>query len=192
LKVIFHLLRNKTLINETQREIAKATDVALGTIPQVIEGLKETGYIIPLNNKAYLWENKLELFNRWVEGYNTDLRPKLLKGNFTVRGEWREIQFDRNQNQWGGELGADLLTNYLRPEKYTLYTKEAQKDLIKNYRIMPKEDGELTIMEMFWEVDGVDKVVPPLIVYADLIYEGGKRNKETAEIIFNEHIEKNL
>lgn len=185
-------MRNKTLINETQREIAKATDVALGTIPQVIEGLKETGYIIPLNNKAYLWENKLELFNRWVEGYNTDLRPKLLKGNFTVRGEWREIQFDRNQNQWGGELGADLLTNYLRPEKYTLYTKEAQKDLIKNYRIMPKEDGELTIMEMFWEVDGVDKVVPPLIVYADLIYEGGKRNKETAEIIFNEHIEKNL
>jgi hypothetical protein len=38
LKVLFHLLNDKNLINQTQREIAEIVGVGLGNIPQVIDG----------------------------------------------------------------------------------------------------------------------------------------------------------
>ena len=92
---------------------------------------------------------------------------------------------------WGGEPAADLLTNHLRPEKFLIYTRENRMELMKNYRLMPDKNGEIEVLGLFWkQEDG--KTVPPLLVYVDLMLEGGKRNKETAEIIYNEYIKPNL
>src|SRR5690606_30962979 len=66
LKVLFYLLQNKEAIHLPQRELADLTNVALGNIPQVIDGLKETGYLIPLNSKTFVWENRRALLERWI------------------------------------------------------------------------------------------------------------------------------
>jgi hypothetical protein len=64
-------------------------------------------------------------------------------------------------------------------------------DLIKNYRLMPDKNGEIEVLDMFWNpTEG--KTAPPLLVYTELMLEGGKRNKETAEKIYNEYIQPNL
>ncbi len=191
LKVVFYLLQDKETINLTQRELANKTGVGLGTIPQVIDGLKETGYLIPLNNKNYVWQNKKGLLDRWITEYATDLRQKLVKERFTIKGNWQNIQFDKQKTVWGGEPAADLLTNYLRPEKFLIYTKENRMDLIKNYSLMPDKNGEVEVLEMFWKNNETD-TAPAILVYADLLLEGGKRNKETAEKIYHEYIEPNL
>lgn len=191
LKVLFYLLQHKEAINLTQRELADKADVGLGNIPQVIDGLKETGYLIPFNNKTYVWENRKALLDRWVEEYTTTLKPKLIKERYTLKGPWQDINFDTDKTVWGGEPAADILTNYLRPEKFLIYTRENRMDLIKNYRLMPGKNGEVEVLDMFWKInDG--KTAPPILVYADLILEGGKRNKETAEKIYNEYIQPNL
>ncbi|MCW0482377.1 type IV toxin-antitoxin system AbiEi family antitoxin [Gaoshiqia sediminis] len=192
LKVLFHLLQNKDDINLPQRELANLTNVGLGNIPQVIEGLKETGYLLRLDDKTYAWENRRELLDRWVTEYKTVLKPKLKKERFGIAGNWKDIIFDNGLTVWGGEPAADLLTNYLRPEKYIIYTKENRIELMKNYRLMPKPEGEIEILEMFWEQPKHQQTAPPILVYAELVLEGGKRNKETAEIIFNEYIQPNL
>lgn len=191
LKVVFYLLQHKEPINLPQRELADLTNVALGNIPQIIDGLKETGYLIPLNNKTYVWENRKALLERWIAEYATVLRPKLVKERYTLKENWNEITLDNYKTVWGGEPAADLLTNHLRPEKFLLYTKENRMDLIKNYKLMPDRNGEIEVLEKFWE-NTVDKTAPKLLVYADLILEGGKRNKETAEKIYYEYIEPNL
>lgn len=178
-------------INLTQRELAEHTKVGLGTIPLVIEGLKETGYLIPLNNKTHIWENRKGLLERWITAYATELRPKLEKERYTLKGDWQEIRFDPQKTVWGGEPAADILTNYLRPEKFILYTKENRMDLIKKYKLMPDKNGEIEVLDMFWgQAD--EKTAPPLLVYADLKLEGGKRNNETAEKIYHAYIEPNL
>ena len=46
--------------------------------------------------------------------------------------------------------------------------------------------------EMFWEQDNMQQTPPAILIYADLLLEGGKRNKETAEIIYNDYIQPNL
>jgi len=191
LKVLFYLLQHKGAIHLTQRELAEKADVGLGNIPQVIEGLKETGYLIPLNNKTYLWENREMLLERWIAEYATELRPKLIKERYTLKGNWQEITFDKDKTVWGGEPAADILTNHLRPEKLLIYTRENRMDLIKNYRLMPDKNGEVEVLDMFWKTnDG--KTAPPTLVYTDLMLEGGKRNKETAVKIYNEYIKPNL
>lgn len=191
LKVLFYLLQNKEAINFTQRELAEKAGVGLGNIPQIISGLKETGYLITLNGKTYIWENRPQLLERWIAEYATVLRPKLVKERYAIMSDWRKIKLESNKTYWGGEPAADLLTNHLRPEKFLLYTMENRMDLIKNYGIMPDDSGELEVLEMFWKSEK-GETVPPLLVYADLLLEGGKRNKETAEKIYNEYIKPNL
>ncbi len=193
LKVLFYLLQHKEAINLTQRELAEKTNVGLGNIPQVIEGLKETGYLTPLNNKAYVWENRKALLERWIAEYATRLRPKLVKEKYTLKGQWQNIALDNHKTLWGGEPAADILTNHLRPEKFIIYTQESRMDLIRNYRLMPDKNGEIEVLEMFWKQEEEEgETAPPLLVYADLILEGGKRNKETAEKIYHEYIQANI
>lgn len=190
LKVLFYLLRHKEAINLPQREIAHLTNVALGNIPQIINGLKETGFLIPLNNRSYVWENRKGLLERWIAEYETVLRPKLVKGQYSLKENWNELKLSSN-TVWGGEPAADLLTNHLRPEKLILYTNENRMDLIKNYKLMPDKNGEVLVLDKFWE-NTTENTAPELLVYADLVLEGGKRNKETAEKIYREYIEPNL
>ena len=192
LKVIFHFLLDKNLVNRTHREIAATAGIALGNIPMVINVLRETGFLLPLNNKTYVWENRRGLLEKWIEGYALDLRPKLHKGNYTLKGNWDKIKLNRKVTVWGGEPAADILTGYLRPEKLTLYTKEGNPDLMKSYRLIPQEHGKTEVLEMFWENRNEEQTAPPLLVYADLRIIGGKRNNETAQKIFNEHIETSL
>jgi hypothetical protein len=191
LKVVFYLLQNKADINLTQRELADKAQVGLGNIPQIIDGLKATGYLQALNTKTYVWNNVANLVDRWVTEYATVLRPKLIKEKYTFKGNWQDIALKNKVTFWGGEPAADLLTNHLRPEKLLVYTRENRMELIKNYRLMPDKNGEIEVLEVFWNQEN-GQTVPPLLVYADLMIEGGKRNKETAEKIYNEYIQPNL
>lgn len=194
LKVIFHLLNNPGLVNKTQREIAENAGVALGNIPQVLKGLKETGYLLPLKKGMYIWEKKEDLITRWINGYATELRPRLNKGTFTIKKDWKNIDLEISKSIWGGEPAADLLTNHLRPEKLLLYTKESNPDLIKKYNFIPKNkgEGELEALDMFWHKKDDETIAPPLLIYAELMITGGKRNTETAQLIYNEYIKPKL
>jgi len=191
LKVLFYLLQNKDDINLTQRELAEKANVGLGNIPQIINGLKATGFLQALNNKTYVWKNIETLLDQWVTEYAILLKPKLLKEKYTLKGNWQDIVLDNTKTFWGGEPAADILTNYLRPEKFLIYTRENRMELMKKYRLMPDKNGEIEVLDLFWEQEW-GNTVPPLLIYADLILEGGKRNKETAEKIYNEYIKPNL
>ena len=189
LKVVFAFLQYPGLINEKQREIARMTSVGLGNIPLIIKGLKETGYILPLNKNRYIWENREELLDRWIHEYAIQLRPNLKLGRYSLMGNWKEIKLNHAKTLWGGEPAADLLTNHLRPEKFILYTKENRLELMKNYRLIPKDTGEVEVLELFWNNDKYNVMTaPPILIYAELILNGGKRNTETAGLIYDEYI----
>jgi len=192
LKIVFHLLNNPELVNKKQREIADIARVGLGNIPQVLNGLKETGHLLLLKKGVYVLDKKEDLINRWVNGYATELRPRLIIGRFTIKEDWQKITLDKTSTIWGGEPAADLLTNYLRPEKFILYTNEHKLDLIKKYRLIPKDKGELEALEMFWQKTNSETTAPPLLIYAELVITAGKRNMETAQLIYNDHIKPKL
>lgn len=82
LKTVFYLLINKDAVNMPHRKLAEATDVALGNIKNVIEGLKDAGFILQVNDTTLKLQNKKALFERWITGYRETLKPKLLLGTY--------------------------------------------------------------------------------------------------------------
>jgi hypothetical protein len=199
LKVIFHLLLIDDLINKPYREIAATTEVALGNINYIFTGLKEMGFLLQLTKDQYKLTNKKVLLDKWLTGFAEKLKPGLLQGKFafateTVQKNWRDLKLLEDQTFWAGEPAGDVLTNHLRPEIFTIYTDEGLNDIIRNYKLMPKENGNVRIYQKFWNVPDADlkNIAPPLLVYADLITTHDKRCRETANMIYEKYIQPNI
>lgn len=193
LRMIYGFMCNPELINKTYREIAAATGVALGTIGWIMRELKELGIIIDMGKLGMKLMQKEHLLQRWVTAYPEQLRPKQIIGRY--RGEpgwWQQKRFDPQTAQWGGEVAAARLTQYLKPELITVYTtaQHLNQLLIEN-RLKKDITGDVEIIERFWEPTETlqhDDLVPPILVYADLLATGNQRNLETAKIIYEQHI----
>ena len=83
-----------------------------------------------------------------------------------------------------GLMEAGYLVNI---KTTNMFGKEKQIDLIRNHHIIPQLNGELEVHEIFWQPE--NGIAPSVIIYAELLLSGGKRNIETAEIIYNEFIQ---
>ncbi len=82
LKTVFYLLLNKDAINMPHRKLAEVTEVALGNIKNVIEGLRGTGFVLQVNDTTLKLQNKNALFERWITGYREILKPALQLGTY--------------------------------------------------------------------------------------------------------------
>lgn len=192
LRVFFQLLLANTNLFATQRELAEQAGVALGNVPQVIKGLKKADLLLKKNEFGYQWKNKEEAISQWISGYRTALKPALFLGKFRLPNDkpWTEIPLITPRTKWGGEPGGDILTNYLRPEKFILFTDLKRIDFIKAARLTPDSNGEIELYETFWKKgDKEEKSAPPLLVYADLIINEDKRSLDTAQIIYERYLQ---
>lgn len=193
LKVVFLFLLDEAWLQKTYREIAEATGVALGTIGYVINGLKKRKYLVKEDEKKYQLVRREELIDEWIAAYETELKPKLYKGNFAFldakqAAEWKNMTLD-NQTVWGGEAAAELVTGMLRPQVLTLYTRLTKGNIMKKLRLKPDPDGLIHVYEPFWNIEDNQEMAPPLAIYADLILTGDERNFKIAEKIYAEFLQ---
>lgn len=193
LKVVFAFLCKPHLINATYREIAETADVALGTVGWVIRDLKEAGHIIDLGKRGRRLMQKDKLLERWVTAYPEQLRPKLQEGRFRAEIEdwWQQTELAHRDFYWGGEIAAERLTKYLRPEVTTIYTNQPLVEFLKKYRLRRHPQGDTEILKTFWNFKfdwDHDDLVHPILIYADLLKAGDPRNIETAKIIHEQEI----
>ncbi len=192
LKVVFQFLLDENWINKTYRQIAEQTGTGIGNITNIIRGLKQDGFLLPINKNDYRLNNKKELLNKWLGAYELKLKPTLKIGTFRfLKNEdfqnWRHLNLQNNKTWWGGEPAGDLLTNYIRPAELTLYTTEKKNDLIKHYRLIPDDKGNVIAYRKFWQFDAVNEnIVPPLLIYVDLMNTNDRRCIETAQKIYDE------
>jgi len=193
LRVIYTFLCNPGLENKTYREIAAETGVALGTVDWIMKELKELRFLLDMGKRGQRLIQKENLLQRWVTAYPEQLRPKLTLGRF--RGEygwWQQKTLDPFKAQWGGEVAAAKLTQYLQPQIITIYAalQELDQLLIKN-RLKRDQTGDVEILKRFWkpaEIWKYEDLVHPILIYADLLATGNERNIETAKMIYDQHI----
>ena len=193
LKVIYTFLCNPGLENRTYREIAAETDVALGTVDWIMKELKELRFVLDMGKRGLRLLQKEKLLQRWVTAYPEQLRPKLTLGRFRGDHEWwRQNKLDPLKAQWGGEVAAERLTQYLQHHIITIYTTPQQlNQLLAENRLRKDETGDVEILKRFWkppEMWKYEDLVHPILIYADLLATGNERNIETAKIIYDKHI----
>lgn len=193
LKVIFTLLSVPNAENRTMRELAELSNVSLGTVNWVMKDLITLGYLVDTGRHGRTLMKKNELFERWVTAYPEQLKTKLNPKSFRAQNTqwWKEIIFEQDCAFWSGEVAASLLTDYLVPEKVTLYVKPPYTKLIVANKLRNDDQGNIEIMEAFWNFspnNPIGATAPPLLIYADLLATGDSRNIETARIIYDDYI----
>jgi hypothetical protein len=193
LRTLFALLCNPGLESKSYRTIAAAAQVSHGTIGWVMNDLEKERYIVNMGAGGRRLTRKAELIQIWAERYPQQLRPKLLFGRYTSQQEdwWRRADLEINGAYWGGEVAAAQLTKYLRPQQKTIYAVTAVPEIQARFALKRDPKGEVEILQKFWTfADEFAKagLVPPLLVYADLMASGDDRNVETAEIIYETKI----
>jgi hypothetical protein len=199
LQVVFALLCNPARINLPYRELAAMAGVAHGTVGWVIPDLQQQGFVAQRKGgrgarRMYQIER---LLTQWVDAYARQLRPRTLIGRYyvpTLEG-WRNWPLAQHGALWGAEPAGALLTDYLRPGELTLYAEKlpallaAQKKFLKQ-----PEPGHTAVIEVrrrFWHFAAEaahPDVVPPVLVYADLLATGDARCIETAKMIHEAHL----
>jgi hypothetical protein len=195
LKTVFYLLLDGEAINMPYRKLAATTDVALGNIKNVIEGLKDAGYVLQINDTKLKIQNRRALLDRWITGYRETLKPALHLGTYKLwKNEklqnWKDLPTEKQQTVWGGEPAAEFYTSYLTPAILTLYTNQYKSDIMTKWTLVPAEKGDVELYKKFWKNLPTDETgyAPPLLVYADLIITDDPRCIETAEMIYQKYL----
>ena len=195
LKLTFALLCRPELLNKDYRTIATHATVGLGTVSSDMKDLETRGFLSletpPCDRKLLDPERMLE---EWVTHYPVTLRPKLILGRFQAEPESLQQAGMRQQKAfWGGEPAAEKLTGYLKPARFTIYAREPIAKLIAAGRMRAAGNGNVEILERFWEFEAdpaeeLPDVVPPILAYADLLATHDSRNAEAARMIYEKHI----
>ena len=190
LRIIFALLCRPELVTAPYREIANQAGVALGSVNIALKELETLGFVRTYKAKGRVLEQRERLLNTWVEAYPRELRPRLKPRRFRVDNPdwWKDMDLAPFDLWLGGEPAAAVLTKYLRPERTTLYGGAGFAQLARHIRPAKDENGNLELLDTFWHFDSAQAVpgyrlVPPLLVYADLVATADARNLETAEMI---------
>lgn len=197
IKIIFTLLVVKNAIERTYRDIAKMSDVSLGSVNKTFLLLEIHSYLLVKSDGKRRLVNKENLLSKWCIGYTERLRPKLMIGKFST--EQLDLLNKINPVDygflWGGEMAAAKLTSYLKPQLMSLYAENEMPILQLKYRLKRDIDGNIELLKKFWNFDTdihKQNVVPCILVYADLLSSFDERNQEAAEIIYDKYIKKQM
>ncbi|QEY17227.1 hypothetical protein D0C16_15325 [Cellvibrio sp. KY-GH-1] len=208
LKLVYGFLCDETLINASYREISGKTGVALGAIGKLLTDLKEAGYLINRNDlKWHSLINRRKLLDRWVEAYPEKLKPKLFVGEFISDNAnwWKNVEIEKYDAYWSGEVAAAKYTDYLQPQVITVYVPEksvgklfATARLRKANNSIENTSGLIKVFRPFWPENNNHNneypnylrkdTVHPILIYADLIASADSRNLEVARMLYESTI----
>lgn len=197
LRVVFALLCKKELEGARYREIAGAANVALGTVAGVMNDLTQQQYMVEMGGRGRRLVKKKELLDKWTTAYAERIRQKRLIGRYTADriNFWQDVDLTRYHAQWGGEVAANKMVHYLKPEIITIYTRRPVNELVLDLKLRRNEEGKVELRERFWRFENghvAKDLVPPLLVYADLLATADARSVETAKMVYNEYLQRHL
>jgi len=193
-RLVFALLCQAGLENKSYREMAEGAGISLGAVNWIVNDLKSLGYLVDFGARGRRLVNRKELLKRWTSAYPEQLRPKLILGRFKTEQAhhwWQKADLPADAF-WGGEIGAKLLTKYLKPETVTIYSESNLPKLQARHGLRRDANGDIELVRRFWKFEQWEKkdlqAAPPLLVYADLVSTADDRKLETAEIIYEQYI----
>jgi hypothetical protein len=204
LKVLYALLTQPHENWGGYRDIAKAAGVALGSIAWVVRELKEKGYLVQKGRDEWKLLRKSKLVDLWVGGYGTRLRPSLIIGRYqppeadleqALQVLRRELEVNKIPWALTGGFAADILTRHFRGEQLSLYAQDWSSDLATKLKWLPSDQGSVIVLRKFspqltftLEPPAPQPVAHPLLVYAELMFQGRERELETARILYDRYL----
>ena len=199
LKICHLLLTHPQFLNQTLRVIAEQANVALATAHIVMRELMLARLLLAGPGRERRLGDAKDLIETFVRGYALKLRPACLIGRYRHRknqpAEVLDAVQERLRNTKGrwaltGGLAAKQLTGHLEPDTITLFVDEQAEQHLKAEPMLADRNGNITLLRLFAETALGKQETPelplatPLLVYAELLNDGGPREVETANMIY--------
>lgn len=190
-KILFYFACDPNALKLTQRDLAQKLGLSLSTTNAALKNLEKLDCIKILSNSRKLLGDFDLVVDRWRYQFLDIERKKLSIGRFSpindsFYSDWKKISLDQSY-YWGAECAASLVTGYLTPGFFTIYTYETKLgEILRKLRLKKDQSGKIEILHAFWPEDLNSKimnVVPNFLTYCDLLNSSNSRNKETAVLM---------
>jgi len=192
-QVLFTVLAEPTLISTSVRALAAAAGVSRQPAVTLRQRLVELGLVVR-GAKGYMWtqQGRRKALDLWLAGYATSVRQGLFVGAYRTQDADPGAREDRIAPildkccpwRWGGGSASDRMTGYFHGEKTVVHVVDSPADLPRSLRAVPASDGPLIVLRSPGP-KGIDGITPdtahPLLVYTELLTDGGERAREAAE-----------
>jgi hypothetical protein len=189
-QVLFALLARPALVSATVRELAREAAVAKTTAADVLARLRDDGLLGRTRSTSVLLRPG-EMLSRWLTGYTDQLRPRLLIGRFRAKemdpialeARLEKTLVDQPSWAWGGGAAARRLTGHYRGESTVLHVEKPGLDLSRRLALVPDRAGPVSLLLSFGPLalaGAKPRTAHPLLVYTELLAEGGERAREAA------------
>ena len=201
-QVLFALLAMPDAQNATLRDIAEQAGTALGTAARTLKHLEEEGILARGRGRQVLLD-KQEILERWLHGYQTQVRPRWLIGRFQTADPDPEMLEQRVADAltekepelnwaWGGGAAGMRLTGYYHGLETALLVERPPADLPRTLRALPATDGRLILLEVPTALalaGPQEHVAHPLLIYTELVATRDERAREAAEEIRERYLQ---
>jgi hypothetical protein len=201
LQLLYILLTQDEALNDTIRTLQAEAGISFGRTASAMRELAERGYIRKGVDRRFGFADKKALLEQWIASYGERLRPKLVLGEYkmspSVEDDAPRIVHDTlaakpQSYALGGSLAAYLLTKYYRGYTTEIFVRPGNADeLRQRLRLIPARECNVTLFNLF-SPDVIYRtaetpfaVAHPLLVYAELLHQGGGRERETARVIYD-------
>jgi len=205
LKVIHYLLTQPEAAGTPLRAIAQGAGVALGTAHAVRGELRRAQWLLPAAGGKARFGNLKGLIELFVRGYTLKLRPACVIGRYRHKKNAPQEILDGltqrlagMEGHWAvtGGLAAREMTHYLEPDAVTLFVDDhARTALEKEPLLRDETGGNVTLLRLpdpaflAAQPQAPWPLATPLLVYAELLQDGGQRELEAAEMIYERFLE---
>jgi len=191
-QVLFALLAEPDLVGATQRDIAAAAGTSRQPVVDLLERLREERVLVN-KRRRHAWATRpgADHLERWIAGYRSVVRPKLIVGRFRlpVRGpddveRWLEDRLEHVQ--FGGTAGAYRLEPHYRGIHTVAHLGPPSEETRRLLKASPAGDGELIWMRHIGEASKHGETADtahPLLIYSELISDPDPRSAEAADLI---------
>lgn len=192
-QVLFALLVRPDLASASARALAAEAGVSKSAVAEMIGRLTEEGWLAGRGGSRKLLRPN-DLISRWVEGWATIVRPRLLIGRYAIGAPDSETLESKifsvlgSAPDWafGGGAAAKRLSGYFRGRETVIHVARplpALKQLPRELGAVPSREGALSLFHAPGTIGlggPQPHVAHPLLVYAELLAHRDERSREAA------------
>lgn len=146
------------------------------------------------NSEQMAQQQYIEILDTFEDVTGLNIKSKDVSKD-TTPNELEGVRYQIRKNSLEWPTCYRFSTNNVLPDTLFLYLTENRSDLITHYRLKPNDEGPIYVYQKFWDnlnLEFDDQIVPPVLVYADLVTSYDPRILEIANQIYEEFIKSKL
>jgi hypothetical protein len=197
-QILLAVLAEPDLLNTTARRLADVAGTGKTAAAETLRRLQDENLIGKVKGRRFLLEARV-LLDRWIAGYATHVRPRLVMGTYHTRQRdpkaleqhIEEVLADEPRWGFGGGAAAARLMRHYRGEHTVVHLEKAALNLPKRLHAQRADGGTLVLLRTPGQVayDGLEPhTVHPLLIYTELLATGEPRAREAAHAIREKHL----